>query len=97
MILPMLVLFVIKELFQLGTMLVFLGKGKALPGALDAGKISTCALFVSLTLLVLFPTLSKTFVFVLILTDTALLFYAFYNYFLAYFGRNTKLTDLETE
>lgn len=94
---PMLWLFVVKELFQLGTMLVFLRKGKALAGALDAGKISTCALFVSLTVLVLFPTLSRTFVFVLISTDTALLIYAFYNYFLAYFGRNTKLTDLETE
>ncbi len=97
MISPMLVLFVIKELFQLGTMLVFIRKGKALAGALDAGKLCTCALFVSLTVLVLFPDLSRTFVFVLISTDTALLFYAFYNYFLAYFGRNTKLTDLETE
>lgn len=94
---PMLTLFVVKELFQLGTMLFFVQKGKALEGALSAGKLCTGALFVSLTLLVLFPHVSRTMVFVLISTDTALLFYSFYNYFLAYFGKNTKLTDLETD
>lgn len=97
MLYPMLTLFIIKELFQLGTMLVFVRKGKVLSGALNAGKLCTGALFVSLTLLVLFPHMNKKFIFVLISTDTALLFYAFYNYYLAYFGRNTKLTDLETE
>ena len=97
MIYPMLMLFVVKELFQLGTMLFFIQKGKALDGALNAGKLCTGALFVSLTLLVLFPHINRSIVFVLISTDTALLFYSFYKYFMAYFGRNTKLTDLETD
>ncbi len=94
---PMLALFIVKELFQLGTMLLFVRKGKVLSGALNAGKLCTAMLFISLTALVLFPRLNKSFVFVLISLDTALLFYAFYNYLLAYFGKNTKLTDLETE
>ena len=94
---PMLALFVVKELFQLGTMVLFLCQGKALPGALYAGKLCTAMLFISLTVLILFPRLDKTFVFLLISLDTALLFYAFCNYLLAYFGKNTKLTDLETE
>lgn len=94
---PMLALFVVKELFQLGTMALFLCQGKALSGALYAGKLCTATLFISLTVLILFPRLDKTFVFLLISLDTALLFYAFCNYLLAYFGKNTKLTDLETE
>lgn len=94
---PMLALFVVKELFQLGTMVLFLCQGKALSGALYAGKLCTAMLFISLTFLILFPRLDKTFVFLLISLDTALLFYAFCNYLLAYFGKNTKLTDLETE
>ena len=49
---PMLMLFVAKELFQLGAMLVFARKGKALCGALPAGKLCTACLFVSLTALV---------------------------------------------
>lgn len=94
---PMLSLFVVKELFQLGAMVRFIRQGKVLPGALNAGKLCTAMLFVSLSVLVLFPRLDKTFVFVLISLDTALLFYAFFNYLLAYFGKNTKLTDLESE
>ena len=94
---PMLALFVVKELFQLGTMVLFLCQRKALSGALYAGKLCTAMLFISLTFLILFPRLDKTFVFLLISLDTALLFYAFCNYLLAYFGKNTKLTDLETE
>jgi len=94
---PMLALFVVKELFQLVTMVAFIRRGKVLEGALNAGKLCTAVLFISLTLLVLFPRLGKPFVFVLISLDTALLFNAFYNYSLAYFGRNTKLTDLETD
>ena len=94
---PMLSLFVVKELFQLGAMVRFIRLGKVLPGALNAGKLCTAMLFVSLSVLVLFPRLDKTFVFVLISLDTALLFYAIFNYLQAYFGKNTKLTDLESE
>ena len=44
---PVLGLFVMKELFQLVLGVVFLRKGKMLPGALMAGKVCTTILFVS--------------------------------------------------
>ncbi len=91
---PMIALFAVKEIFQLLAMIRFAENGKALPGALPAGKLCTVALFVSLTLLVLFPHLDKNLVFLLISGDIFLLFYSFYNYYQAYFGRNTKLTDI---
>ena len=52
---PVLVLFVIKEGFQLIVGIIHFRKGKMLPGALMAGKICTTILFVSLIALVLFP------------------------------------------
>jgi len=97
MLYPLTALFVVKEIFQLSAMIIHAKNGKVLPGALYAGKICTAALFISLTLLVMFPSLNKEIVFILISLDTALLFYSFCNYFLAYFGRNNKLTDLGTD
>ena len=91
---PMTALFVVKELFQLTAMIRFAQRGKSLSGALGAGKLCTTTLFVSLTLLVLFPGLTSRAVEMLVIIDCTLLFYAFYNYIQAYFGKNTKLTDL---
>ncbi len=94
---PMTALFVVKEIFQLSAMVFFAHNGKVLSGALTAGKVCTTVLFISLTALVLFPHLHYRFVCVLIAIDTALIVYSFYNYFQAYLGRNTKLTDFEPE
>ena len=52
---PVLGLFVLKELFQLTLGVVFLRRGKMLPGALMAGKVCTTVLFISLIALVLLP------------------------------------------
>ncbi len=90
-------LFFVKEIFQLSALVIFARNGKALTGALTAGKLCTASLFISLTALVLFPNLNRNTVYILITTDALLLFYSFCNYFLAYFGKNTKLTDLNTE
>lgn len=94
---PMAGVFVIKELFQLIAMVIFIQKGKALTGALIAGKVCTTALFTSLTLLVLFPQLHRGVVCGLIGADTGLMLYSMYSYVEAYFGRNSKLKDLKTE
>lgn len=91
------VLFFLKEIFQLCTLIIFARKGKVLTGALAAGKICTASFFISLTALVLFPNLNHKTVYILITTDAFLMLYSFCNYFLAYFGKNTKLTDLNTE
>lgn len=97
MLYPMIALFVVKEIFQLTVMVVFARNGKALKGALGAGKISTTVLFLTLTVMVLFPRLGRRVVFTMICGDILLLVFSFYDYYLAYFGKNTKLTDLSGE
>ena len=94
---PVLLLFVIKELFQLVAGLVNLRKGKMLPGALMAGKVCTTILFVSLIAMVLFPTMPDVFVDTIAIVDTVFLVISFISYILAYFGKNTKVQDLNNE
>lgn len=93
--LPVLALFVVKELFQLIVGAVHLHKGKMLPGALIAGKVCTTVLFLSLIALVLFPNASDTLVTGLAVTDFVFLTISFISYILAYFGKNKKVQDLE--
>lgn len=92
---PVLTLFLIKELFQCGALLFFAQRGKALPGALWAGKLCTTVLFVSLILLVLFPQISPSTVLLLTLTDLFFLLYAFGSYVFAYFGNGNGLSELK--
>lgn len=94
---PVLALFLIKETFQLVAFIINLRKGKALPGALLSGKICTTILFVSLIALVLFPTMTPVAVDMIALIDTIFLFVAFISYVLAFFGKNSKVQDLESE
>ena len=91
---PVLCLFLAKELFQCGALLFFAQKGKALPGALFAGKLCTTVLFVSLILLVIFPQIHPREFWVLTLTNTAFLLYSFGSYLWAYFGSRNCLRDL---
>lgn len=89
-------LFLAKELFQCGALLFFAQQGKALPGALFAGKLCTTVLFVSLIFLVLFPQLPPAGVWFLTCTDTVFLLYSFGSYLFAYFGSKNCLTDLNS-
>lgn len=93
---PVLILFVIKEGFQLIMGIVHFRKGKMLPGALMAGKICTTILFVSLIALVLFPGIPHQAVNATALVDTGFLIFSFISYILAYFGKNTKVQDMDT-
>lgn len=94
---PVLILFVVKEVFQLVAGIVNLHKGKMLPGALLAGKVCTTILFVSLIAMVLFPDMSKDLVDAIAVVDTVFLCISFVSYILAYFGKNTKVQDLDQE
>ncbi|MCI6956461.1 MAG: CDP-alcohol phosphatidyltransferase family protein [Candidatus Faecousia sp.] len=93
---PVLVLFVIKEGFQLIMGIIHFRKGKMLPGALMAGKICTTILFVSLIALVLFPGIPHSAVNAIALVDTGFLIFSFISYILAYFGKNIKVQDMDT-
>ena len=92
---PVLILFVIKESFQLIAMLVNLRRGKALNGALMEGKICTTVLFVSLLIMVLFPMLSAPTVKIIAAIDALFLLISFASYIFAYFGKNTLIQDIE--
>lgn len=92
----MLVLFLIKEFFQLIAMLVALKHHKALDGALIIGKICTTVLFVSLTIMVLCPWLSETVTDIITGVCSVFLAVSFVEYVRAYCGKNKKIYDLET-
>ena len=92
---PVLILFVVKESFQLIAMLVNLRRGKALNGALMEGKICTTVLFVSLLIMVLFPMLEPLAVQIIAAIDTLFLLISFASYIFAYLGKNTLVQDIE--
>lgn len=91
---PVLLLFVIKESFQLVAGIISYRNGKMLPGALWAGKICTTVLFVSLIAMVLFPNISSNTVTAIAIADGCFLAFSFVSYILAYYGKNTKVQDL---
>lgn len=94
---PVLGLFIMKELFQLVIGVVFLRKGKMLPGALLAGKVCTTVLFISLIALVLLPDIDPAAVTVIAVIDALFLAVSFVSYAMAYFGKNVKVWDIDTE
>lgn len=94
---PVLGLFVLKELFQLTLGVVFLRRGKMLPGALMAGKVCTTVLFISLIALVLLPDIHPSAVTFIAVMDAVFLAISFVSYLLAYFGKNVKVQDIESE
>lgn len=92
-----LILFVVKELFQLTAGIINLRRGKMLPGALMAGKVCTTVLFISLIALVLFPNMPSRLIGAIALTDTFFLCVSFVKYLIAYLGKNTMVQDLNQE
>ena len=84
MLLFLVVLFFIKELFQLIAGIINLRKGKMLKGALLTGKICTTVLFVSLILMVMLPQLSYNTVILLTVVDIFVLLVSFTDYLCTY-------------
>lgn len=89
------ILFVVKESFQLIAGLITLHKGRMLTGALLTGKICTTILFVSLTVLILIPEIDKTAVDIITIVDAVFMLIAFADYIHAYFGHGNHIQDLE--
>ena len=90
---PVLVLFVIKEVFQAGVGLFHLRRGRMLSGALLPGKLCTAVLFISLILLVVLPDPDSHLVTAIAVTDFCFLSWSFCAYFLAYLS-GSRLRDL---
>ena len=93
--LPLVVLFFIKEVFQLVAGLLTLRKGQMLTGALITGKISTAVLFVSLIVLVMFPNIGTTAVNIIMVVDGILLLISFLHYAFTYFTHGKMIQTLE--
>ena len=93
---PVLVLFLAKEFFQLFAAIINFRKGKALDGALFSGKVCTTVLFISLTVLVLVPNMGHPIVEIIAMTDLIALTVAFIQYIFAFFGKHAKVQDIET-
>lgn len=91
---PVLVLFLIKEFFQLFVFIYHFRKGKALTGALMAGKICTTVLFVSLITLVLFPRMNPFLADAIVIVDAVFLAISFGSYIRAYYGKDKKIQDV---
>lgn len=87
-------LFLVKELFQVGAGILELRRGKMLPGALPAGKVCTAVLFVSLTLLVVFPAMNRHLVGAIAAVNAVFLMISFGSYLSAYLGNEPKLQDI---
>lgn len=91
---PVVLLFIIKEGFQLIAGILALSNGKMLPGALFAGKLCTTIMFLSLIILVLLPGLGEPVVNLIAGLDALFLTISFVSYILAYYGKHTKTQDM---
>ena len=87
-------LFIIKEGFQLIAGGLNLRKGKMLDGALFSGKACTTVMFVSMILMVMFPSMESLTGNLLTALDIVFMLIAFGDYVMAYYGRQTMVKDL---
>ena len=89
-------LFCAKEIFQMAAGGCRLLKKKVmLKGALFSGKICTTFLFISLIILVLFPTIPELYVKIIAIVDSVFLLIAFADYVITYIARASKFQALE--
>lgn len=88
-------LFLAKEFTQAGVAYFKFRQGKALPGALMAGKICTTVLFTGMILLVLLPNLDMRIVQGIAILDSVCLVYAFIRYIFAFLGKHSQVQDLD--
>ena len=91
----MVLVFLAKEIFQLVAVGVNLRKGKMLDGALMSGKICTTALFASLILMVMVPTLPEMVINIIAIVDTIFLIIAFADYAIAYYAKDSKFQSIK--
>ena len=90
----MIVLFLMKEIFQLVAMTMNLRKGKMLDGALMSGKVCTTVMFTTMILMVMLPGLEEGTGNLMIAIDIIFLLIAFGDYFIAFCGIDDLMIDI---
>ena len=91
----LIILFVVKESFQLIAGSINLKKGRMLKGALISGKICTAVLFVSLIFMIMVPNLQDATVNLIAAVDAVFMLVSLGNYLFTYFSRENKFQDLD--
>ena len=89
------ILFVIKESFQLIAGGINLRKGIMLKGALITGKICTTVLFLSLIIMVMIPDLGVNIINIIVIINAVFMMIAFINYVIAYFFLENKFQSID--
>lgn len=88
------VLILVKELFQLTAGILNFKKGRMLKGAQFTGKICTTVLFISLIVLVMMPDIPTHYVPWIALVDGIFLLVAFVDYIVVYIRKDAKFQPL---
>ena len=91
------ILFVVKEIFQLIGGIHILRRRMILKGALLTGKISTAILFISLIVMIMLPQIETTYVTIIAAVDSLVLLIAMVDYARAFFTNNTMLQTFDEE
>lgn len=89
------ILLIIKELFQLIAGIIVFKRGQMLKGAQFTGKICTTVLFVSLILMVMLPELNPAIVNWIALIDGIFLLIAFGDYLIVYLRKDSKFQAID--
>lgn len=89
------ILFALKESFQLIAGGIRLRKGIMLKGALFSGKICTTVLFLSLIIMVMMPNLSENLINIIAIVDGIFMLIAFVNYIIAYFFLDNRFQAID--
>ena len=84
------ILFIIKETFQLVAGSINLSKGKMLKGALLSGKICTTVLFLSLIIMVMLPNLPTSAVNIIAIIDIIFMLLSLSDYLITYLHKNSR-------
>ncbi len=91
----LMLLFVVKESFQLIAGWLAYRKGKMLTGALISGKICTTVLFLSLIIMVCFHHhITPTVVYIITLIDGLFMLIAFVHYAITYYKKDPMIQDI---
>lgn len=94
-ILPLLVIFIVKEGFMLFMGCSLLKNGKMLRGALLSGKICTTVLFISMIALVVFNNMPRTAVIGIVCTCTVFMLNSLISYTRCFFLKSSNIRDIE--
>lgn len=89
--------FVIKEGFMTVMGIINIRKGKILNGAKFSGKICTTVLFICMSVLIFFPSLSQKGVNSLIIISAFFMLFSFMSYISFYIKHSDKLVSLKKE